>query len=44
MVNEYRTDFTMTLLLIYNLIYGCGNRSVDKKLTQSKIITKNYTP
>jgi putative oxidoreductase len=39
MAHEYRTDFTMTLLLIYLLIYGGGNHSVDKKLTRSKIIT-----
>ena len=31
--HEYRTDFAMTLLLIYLLIYGGGNNSIDKKLT-----------
>jgi uncharacterized membrane protein YphA (DoxX/SURF4 family) len=31
--HEYRTDFAMTLLLIYLLIYGGGNNSLDKKLT-----------
>lgn len=29
--HEYRTDFAMTLLLIYLLRYGGGNYSVDKK-------------
>ena len=29
--HEYRTDFAMTLLLIYLLIYGGGNKSIDKK-------------
>ena len=32
MAHEYRTDFTMTLLLIFLLIYGGGNNSLDKKL------------
>jgi putative oxidoreductase len=31
--HEYRTDFAMTLLLIYLLIYGGGNHSIDKKIT-----------
>ena len=44
MAHEYRTDFTITLLLIYLLIYGGGKHSVDKKLTRSKIITQNYEP
>jgi len=30
--HEYRTDFAMTLLLIYLLIYGGGRQSVDSKL------------
>ena len=34
--HEYRTDFTMTLLLIFLLIYGGGNYSIDKNLSQSK--------
>ncbi len=38
MAHEYRTDFAMTLLLIYLLIYGGGNYSMDKKMTHSKII------
>lgn len=33
--HEYRTDFAMTLLLIYLLIYGGGNYSIDKKLSHS---------
>lgn len=32
--HEYRTDFAMTLLLTYLLIYGGGNHSVDKRLTR----------
>ena len=36
--HEYRTDFAMTLLLIYLIIYGGGNYSVDKKITYSKTI------
>jgi putative oxidoreductase len=30
--HEYRTDFAMTLLLIYLLIYGAGSWSVDSKI------------
>jgi putative oxidoreductase len=30
--HEYRTDFAMTLLLIYLLIYGASNWSVDSKI------------
>jgi len=30
--HEYRTDFAMTLLLIYLLIYGGGRQSVDSKI------------
>ena len=33
--HEYRTDFAMTLLLVYLLIYGGGNQSMDKRLTHS---------
>jgi putative oxidoreductase len=33
--HEYRTDFAMTLLLIYLLIYGSGNWSVDSKINRS---------
>ena len=32
MAHEYRTDFAMTLLLIYLLIYGAGRWSVDSKI------------
>lgn len=32
--HEYRTDFAMTMLLIY-LLYGGGNNSIDKKLNHS---------
>jgi len=31
--HEYRTDFAMTLLLIYILIYGAGGLSVDSKIS-----------
>jgi uncharacterized membrane protein YphA (DoxX/SURF4 family) len=31
--HEYRTDFAMTLLLIYLLIYGAGRWSLDSKIT-----------
>ena len=34
--HEYRTDFAMTMLLIYLLIYGGGNNSIDKKITNSQ--------
>ncbi len=30
--HEYRTDFAMTLLLIYLLIYGSGSWSIDSKI------------
>jgi putative oxidoreductase len=29
--HEYRTDFAMTMLLIYLLLYGGGDNSMDKK-------------
>jgi putative oxidoreductase len=32
MAHEYRTDFAMTLLLIYLLIYGAGKWSIDSKI------------
>ena len=38
MAHEYRTDFAMTMLLIYLLIYGGGNYSIDKKISHSKTI------
>ena len=34
--HEYRTDFAMTLLLIYLLVYGAGNYSLDKKINNAK--------
>lgn len=30
--HEYRTDFAMTLLLVYLLIFGAGKCSVDSKI------------
>jgi putative oxidoreductase len=35
MAHEYRTDFAMTMLLIFLLIYGGGNYSIDKKIANS---------
>lgn len=32
MAHEYRTDFVMTILLVYLLIYGGGNYSMDKRI------------
>ena len=32
MAHEYRTDFAMTLLLVFLLIYGAGKWSVDSKI------------
>ena len=32
MAHEYRTDFALTMLLIFLLIYGGGNRSMDSKI------------
>lgn len=32
MAHEYRTDFAMTLLLIYLLIYGSGRWSLDSRI------------
>jgi uncharacterized membrane protein YphA (DoxX/SURF4 family) len=34
--HEYRTDFAMTLLLVWLLIYGSGKWSVDSKLYKLK--------
>lgn len=36
MAHEYRTDFAMTLLLIYLFIYGSGRWSVDSKLNKAR--------
>jgi uncharacterized membrane protein YphA (DoxX/SURF4 family) len=33
--HEYRTDFAMTVLLIYLLIYGSGSLSIDSKINKS---------
>ena len=33
--HEYRTDFAMTLLLIYLLVYGGGMNSIDRKVTKT---------
>ena len=33
--HEYRTDFALTLLLIYLVIYGAGKWSVDLRLSES---------
>jgi putative oxidoreductase len=35
MAHEYRTDFAMTLLLIYLLIYGAGNYSADSGFSKT---------
>jgi len=35
MAHEYRTDFAMTLLLIFLLIYGGGKHSLDLKIYNS---------
>lgn len=33
-MHEYRTDFAMTLLLIYLIVYGAGKLSVDSKMSK----------
>lgn len=35
MAHEYRTDFAMTLLLIFLLLYGAGNWSIDSVIYKS---------
>jgi putative oxidoreductase len=35
MVHEYRTDFAMTCLLIYLIIYGSGGWSIDNGIQKS---------
>lgn len=35
MAHEYRTDFAMTLLLIYLMVYGAGKCSLDLKMIKS---------
>jgi uncharacterized membrane protein YphA (DoxX/SURF4 family) len=37
MAHEYRTDFTMTVLLIFLLIYGGGSLSFDRKYFRDKV-------
>jgi putative oxidoreductase len=37
MAHEYRTDFAMTILLIFLIIYGSGNWSFDSKLFKSHL-------
>lgn len=34
--HEYRTDFAMTMLLIYLIIYGSGSWSVDSKINNKR--------
>ena len=36
MAHEYRTDFAMTMLLIFLMIYGGGKHSLDLKIYNSK--------
>ena len=35
MAHDYRTDFAMTLLLLFLLIYGGGNYSIDYKIQKN---------
>jgi uncharacterized membrane protein YphA (DoxX/SURF4 family) len=35
LAHEYRTDFAMTMLLIYLLNYGSGSLSIDSKINKS---------
>ena len=37
MAHEARTDFAMTILLIYLLIFGSGKWSIDSKINKSVI-------
>lgn len=36
MAHDSRTDFAMTLLLVFLIIFGAGNGSIDYKLSQKK--------
>lgn len=36
LAHEYRTDFAMTLLLIFLLIYGSGKSSADEKIARAE--------
>lgn len=38
--HEYRTDFAMTMILIFLLLYGGGNYSFDKKITHLPLKNK----
>jgi putative oxidoreductase len=38
MAHEARTDFAMTMLLIYLLIYGSGKLSIDSSINKNLII------
>jgi uncharacterized membrane protein YphA (DoxX/SURF4 family) len=38
MAHEYRTDFAMTLLLLYLLIYGGGGWSADLKIIKNPVL------
>jgi putative oxidoreductase len=35
MAHEYRTDFALTLLLLYLIIYGSGKWSIDSGIIKS---------
>jgi len=37
MAHEYRTDFAMTLLLVYLVIYGSGRYSLDSVMVNMKL-------
>ena len=37
MAHEYRTDFAMTLLLVYLVIYGGGSWSLDSKIFKAPL-------
>lgn len=36
MAHEYRTDFAMTMLLVFLIIFGAGRFSVDEKMFKKK--------
>lgn len=42
MAHDYRTDFAMTLLLIYLIIYGGGKKSIDYTIQQKARGNKNF--
>jgi putative oxidoreductase len=41
-VHEYRTDFAMTMLLLFLIYYGSGNYSIDKKLYRPSRYKRYY--